>query len=465
LGAHGDYSRLFLIPLLVVVTIIISSFGYGWILSEEARTGGMVERYEMPVSETYLPNLDSIGMDGGVLFTDSTHHIISLVDQNGSIEWSLNYSEKLVYSQIVDNELYFIDISDDGQYALNCYGLDGVWKSTTYCQPIYYFIHGNDGRLYVSGVDQNYTILYCIEGGEIQWSFSQNGSLVVDCVMHDGKVCLRHSHNTILETRGQSTTMICDLDEQIMLTADGVPLWRMPYFLGLYGFDDTYVANNGTIVLVYEDEGVTQYHGFSPSGTLLWTNTTAVYSPVTLSTSACYYGCQPWQGNDQYDYVESVYKEDRNNASNSWMVLLNGTQGGSVHVLKGIEIFLSWDGQAYGIDPNGSVRWHVQTGFVGTQQWDADGKLGLLVQSESSVMEIRRDGSFWVHDLIGSTIQRALFGPNDSVYILTDMKLVVLDKPATPKPNEYLIVMISADLLIGLGSALWVVDRMVKKQN
>ena len=48
-------------------------------------------------------------------------------------------------------------------------------------------------------------------------------------------------------------------------------------------------------------------------------------------------------------------------SSNNWELLLNDTMGGSIYNLEGIEVFFSNDGQAFGIDPNGIVLWHITT--------------------------------------------------------------------------------------------------------
>ena len=461
---HFNDSRILLIPLLVILAVIISTVGYGWIVNEEARAGGMSEKFEMPVSETYQPNLDCLGPNGTVLFVDSEHHWISLVDQDGRIEWTLEYDAELICYQIVDSELYFVDVSTTGQYALNCYGIDGVWKSTTLCQPIFYLLHGEDGRIYASGSDENYTTIYCIENGVVEWSYTQNDSLVVDNVWSDGRCLLSHTLYTRI-IHGNSHNMISGVNERIMMSHNGTPEWKLSNSSSFGEVTDAYIADNGTIVLYYEGYGVKQYHGYSLSGTLIWTNTTFNLSCDSNNFGLVYFGSQPWGGNAQYDYVEAVFKEDRNNASNCWMVLLNGTMGGSMHNLNGMEIFVSNDGEAYGLDANGSILWHIQTGFDASPETIIEDDLGLLVLSESSVMKIGKDGSFWIHDETSSSIVNALFGQNDTVYLLTESKFIVLYRPAEPLPNEYLIAMISMDLLIGLGSVLWTADYFFKKPD
>jgi hypothetical protein len=54
-------------------------------------------------------------------------------------------------------------------------------------------------------------------------------------------------------------------------------------------------------------------------------------------------------------------------------------------------------------------------------------------------------------------------GSNDTVYVLTDDKFIVLYKPTVSMPSEYLIALISVDLLVALSSGLWIMDRMVLK--
>ena len=45
-------------------------------------------------------------------------------------------------------------------------------------------------------------------------------------------------------------------------------------------------------------------------------------------------------------------------------------------------------------------------------------------------------------DGLDSSVTALRFGPNDTVYVLTVDKLVVLDKPTVSTPTEYLIAMI-----------------------
>ena len=125
----------------------------------------MGEEWRMAVSETYQPNMDMIGPDGSIFFTDSEQHLISLVDKEGTVEWSHNYGAELDYYQIVDGDLYLIEVSKDGQYSLDCVGMDGVWKLSTPCPPIYSFVHGDDGGIYAYGYENNDSTIYNIEGG------------------------------------------------------------------------------------------------------------------------------------------------------------------------------------------------------------------------------------------------------------------------------------------------------------
>jgi hypothetical protein len=90
-GIRIKDSRLVFVSSLAILVVIVSSFGYGWIVSEEARTGGMGEKWEMPVRGTYQTDLSAIQPDGAMLFTDSEQHLISLIDRDGTIEWSHKY--------------------------------------------------------------------------------------------------------------------------------------------------------------------------------------------------------------------------------------------------------------------------------------------------------------------------------------------------------------------------------------
>jgi hypothetical protein len=94
-----------------------------------------------------------------------------------------------------------------------------------------------------------------------------------------------------------------------------------------------------------------------------------------------------------------------------------------------------------------------------------DQELGILVRSDNSVTKIGNDGSYWTYEGLDSSVTDLRFGPNNTVYVLTADKLVVLDKPTVSTPTEYLIAMISVDLLIVLSSGLWIADRLVKKPN
>ena len=62
-------TKLILVSSMMVLVVIISAFGYGWIIHEESRTGGIGEKWEVPVSETYQPILETIQPDGSMLFT------------------------------------------------------------------------------------------------------------------------------------------------------------------------------------------------------------------------------------------------------------------------------------------------------------------------------------------------------------------------------------------------------------
>ena len=90
------------------MVVIVSAFGYGWIVHEEARTGGMGEKWHMSVTDSYQPNMDMIRTEGSMLFTDTEHHLISLVDSNGVAEWSHDYGAELINYQMMDDDLYLI---------------------------------------------------------------------------------------------------------------------------------------------------------------------------------------------------------------------------------------------------------------------------------------------------------------------------------------------------------------------
>jgi hypothetical protein len=144
---------------------------------------------------------------------------------------------------------------------------------------------------------------------------------------------------------------------------------------------------------------------------------------------------------------------------------LNDTLDGSIYFLEGVEVFLSNDGQAFGIDPNGTVLWHIHTAVTDSPQCTVENEQGMLVRSDNSVTKIEKDGSYWTYDGLDSSVSDLRFGPNNTVYVLTADNLVVLDKPTVSTPTEYLIAMISVDLLIVLSSGLWIADRLVKKSN
>lgn len=455
--------KLLLVSSMIVLVLIVSAFGYGWIVQEEAKTGGMGEEWRMAVSETYQPNMDMIGPDGSIFFTDSEQHLISLVDKEGTVEWSHNYGAELDYYQIVDGNLYLIEVSKDGQCSLNCVGMDGVWKSSTPCPPIYSFVHGDDGGIYAYGYENNDSTIYNIEGGSIKWAFTQNGSLVVDKVWDDGKVLLKHM-NFHTDYTDNSSNMVMDVDESILLSPDGVPQWNLqfPEANRFYGYSYANVSNNGTIVLAYEYNGTRQTDGYDISGDLLWScNVSIGLSPDGVAD----YDCYSRGGNAQHEYVEGVSKVDPLNASNDWNIILNDTLDGSIYFLEGVEVFLSNDGQAFGIDPNGTVLWHIHTAVTDSPQYTVENEQGMLVRSDNSVTKIEKDGSYWTYDGLDSSVSDLRFGPNNTVYVLTADNLVVLDKPTVSTPTEYLIAMISVDLLIVLSSGLWIADRLVKKSN
>ncbi len=464
---HIRDSKLFLVTAMVILVIIVSAFGYNWIVHEEARTGGMGEKWHMSWSQTYWPMMDMQTLDSSILFTDSEHHLITLVDADGSVRWSHDYGSELVYTEIVDDNVYLIDVTEEGQYALDCIGMDGIWKWTTPCPPILRFAHGDDGREYASGYTNSNiiinTTIYSIEGGSINWAFTQNGSLTVDRIWNDGRVLLHHMNFDEYLINNSYTTVL-DSDEMILLSENGTPVWNLPFPTegGSDGRSRAEVANNGTIVLVHEYpirawESARISQGYSVSGTLIWTRNESYDSSIRTDS---YFGCLAMEGN-----VESVFKVDMADDSNSWNILLNDTWGGSMYDLEGIEIFVSSNGQAYCMDPNGSILWHIDGGLTGSSGCAINPELGILAKSHHSIMMIGIDGSCWVYDGLDSTIIGARFGPDGTVIAMTEDKLVMIHKPTVSMPTEYLIAMLSVDLLITLSLILWIADRLVKKEN
>ena len=91
--------------------------------------------------------------------------------------------------------------------------------------------------------------------------------------------------------------------------------------------------------------------------------------------------------------------------------------------LDGIEIFMSSDGPAFGLDPNGSALWRMDTGVSGTVRCDVYAELGVLVRSENTITKIGKDGSFWSYSGIDSLVTGAKLGPDNTIYVLTDSQL------------------------------------------
>jgi hypothetical protein len=453
--------KLLLVSSMIILVVIMSAFGYGWIVHEEARTGGMGEKWRMAAGETYQPNMDMIRPDGFIFFTDTEQHLISLVDREGTVEWSHNYGAALDYYQIVDGDLYLIEVSKDGKSSLDCVGMDGIWKSSTPCPPIYSFVHGDDGGIYAYGHENDNSTIYNIEVGIIKWAFTQNGSIGIMNISEDGKVLLWHTH---YHSYFNITFPAFDVDEAILLSPNGLPQWsvQFPTVNGFSGSSYANVANNGTIILGYEFDGTRQTQGYTVSGDLLWNSNV---STDMSSENAVHYECQSQGGNRLHEYVEAVYKVDPLNKSNDWTVLLNDTYGGAMYFLEEVEVFLSNDGQAFGLDPNGTVLWHINIIVTGSPQCMIDHEQGMLVRLENSATKIEKDGSYWTYDGFDSSVKDLRFGPNNTVYVLTADKLVVLSKPTVSTPTEYLIAMLSVDLLIVLSSGLWIADRLVKKPN
>ena len=458
-------TKLILVSLLIVTVVVGSSIGFSWIVHEESRTGGMGEKWEMPVNRNYNPQMDLLMQDGSIVFIDSEHNLISLVDNNGVVRWSANYGNESTYPQIIDGDICFIDISDAGNYTLDRISLDGVYRSSSPCPPIYNFIAGDDGRIYASWYANNDTIssIYSIEGGSVIWNFTANGSLSLIKVWENGMVLLKQVGRHIISNNFSQGTIV-DSEDIIMMDPNGTEEWRMsfPHDDGYYYSSDVSVAGNGTIVLDRVNPDWKQTLGYDGSGDLMWTSNESIDQSAQLYT---YFGCQALVGNDLHRYVESVYKVDRANDSNSWIIYLNDTWGGTLYSLNGTMIFMSSDGQAFGLDPNGSILWHISTEVIGTTSGNIDPGTGVLVISDNAVTMIGKNGTFWTCDGIDSPILGTRMGANGTVYVLTDSKLEVLYKPTVSMPSEYLIAMISVDLLIALSCGLYVADRLVKKSN
>jgi hypothetical protein len=463
LGIHIKDSKLFIVSSMVILVIIVSAAGYGWIAKEEVRTGGMGEKWHMAIDSTYSLDMNMIRPDGSILFIDNENHLISLVDKDGGVKWSHNFGAYLAYINIMGDDLYLIDVTDAGQYALECISLEGIWKSSLACPPIQSMTMGTDGREFVSGYANDTSTIYCIEGGLISWSITKNGSLGISQTLDDGRLLLHHMY-VRQDIINSSFETVVDTNEMIMLSQNGTVLWNalFPTDGDYYGSSSSLLADNGTIVLEREfnlqsGEWVKLSQGYSESGSLLWSSNE---STIMSSSTDIVFGC--WNRGDN---VELVYKLDPLNDSESWNVLLNDTWGGSMYDLGGMEIFVSSNGHAYGLDTNGSILWNIDIGVIGTGRCCVDNDRGLLVKYENIIAKISTDGSYWVYDGIDATINDAMFGPNDTVYVSTADKLVVLYKPTVSTPTEYLIAMLSVDLLIALSSILWIADRLIKKPN
>ncbi len=240
--------KLILVSSMVVIVVVLSAFGYGWISREESRTGGMGEKWHVAVSDTYQPDLDIIRPDGSMLFTDTEHHLISLVDQNGVAIWTHYYGSELIYRQVVGNDIYLIDVAKNGNYSLECIDLNGVWKSSTPCPAVFGFVPGDDGAIYAYGYENGNSSIYNIEGGSIKWIFTLNGSLGVYKVWNDGNVLLKHIHYDS-DYVINSLRIGYDVDEAILISPEGVAQWtvQFPTEHGFYGSSDAHVADNGTI--------------------------------------------------------------------------------------------------------------------------------------------------------------------------------------------------------------------------
>jgi outer membrane protein assembly factor BamB len=424
----------------------------------------MGEKWEVPISPRNGPELDLMTADGSIVFIDTDNQLISLLDNNGIVRWSHEFSPDSSYPQIYGNSIYFVNASSNGNFYLNCISLDGVWASSTPCPPIYNFFVADDGRIYGLHQVNNESIssIYSIEGGSVIWNLTEKGSLGVIKVWTDGRVLIKHTDSHLVTTN-ITQTIVVDTEEMIMMDPNGTPEWRLPFPQddGYYYSGNLEITSNGTIVLSQFAPGWLQTHAYNLSGSLLWTSN-GTYDSSDTST---YFGCQQRASDGQHKYVEQVYKVDRANDSNSWVVYLNDTWGGTMYELNGSEIFVSSDGQAFCFDLNGSILWHIDTEVTGTVRSYVDPNLGVLVQSDNTVTMINKDGSFWTYGGIASSIMGGRFGPNNTVFVLTNDKLIVLYKPTVSMPSEYLIAMISVDLLVSLSVGLWIADRLIKKTN
>jgi hypothetical protein len=105
-GIHFKDTKLVLVSSLVIIMVIVSGFGYSLILQEKTRTGGMGEKWEMAVSDSYMANIDAVTPSGGMLFTDVEHHQISLVDRDGAVAWSHKYGTDLFTSRSWETSFY-----------------------------------------------------------------------------------------------------------------------------------------------------------------------------------------------------------------------------------------------------------------------------------------------------------------------------------------------------------------------
>jgi hypothetical protein len=446
----------------MILVVILSAIGYGWIAGQESRTGGMGEKWEMPVTQSYEPQMDLIMSDGSVIFTDTEHHLISLVDGDGRVRWSHEFDPNSSGPQIFDGSVYFTNISASGNYYLNCISLDGRGMSSTPCPPIQSFFVGDDGRTYGQWSERNVSrsSIYSIEGGSVIWNLTENGSFSVIKVWENGEVLLMHavSHYVITSF---SQVNVFDSEELLMIGPNGSSEWKIPCKEdGPYPDTSAKIASNGTIVLDRYVSDMIFTDGYDMSGHLMWT---LCGSYDSYAQSPSFFECQACGTVCQHQNVESVFKVDPSNSSNSWTTYLNDTWGGSLYELNGTEMFVSSDGQAFGLDSNGTILWHTDTAVTGTARSYVDPESGVLVQSDGAVTEIGKDGSFWTYGGIDSPIVASKLGYNDTVYVLTDDKFIVLYKPTVSMPSEYLIALISVDLLVALSSGLWITDRMVLK--
>jgi hypothetical protein len=456
LGKEVRDEKLFLVISMVIIVVVMSALGYGWISQEETRTGGMGEKWHMAAEGMYGSDMITMRSDGSILLVDNEHHLISLVDQNGLVRWSHDYGYSLGFSQIDGDNFYMIAVSESGNYTLDCITMEGIWTSSMPFPSVDSFILGTDGPDFATGREGYNSTIYNIEGGTINWAYTQNGSLGIGSVLNDGSVLLRH-------VKASYDSADYEVNEIVMLSPNGTPEWKRPFpqVGGYFGTSTVNIADNGTIVIVRQyslgSEDVRLTQGYTASGDLIWVTNESIDYSFAMDP---YFTSEVWAEN-----VVLMSKVDPVDGSSNWNVLLNDTQHGTIYEMDGMEFFVSSDGQAFGLDENGIVLWHVDTGIADNQLCEANDSQGLLLRTDHSILKIDTHGSFWVYDMADSSISDAMFGPYNTVYVLAGDKMVVLYKPTVSTPTEYLITMLSVDLLIVLSSGVWIADRLIPRPD